>query len=557
MVKSVLAVLVHSKYYNEKAGITMFYYFKKFWKANTLAILPLLISCALNTTASLLMMRLFQGIIERDLKQFIFWYLALMINWFILIAVNGLETYFEARAIRIMNNAVRQDMTATLLQKSHQDFHKLDTGKYLSWFTNDINQIENLAWNSFFNCINYAALALFSIVALLTLHWSLLAAALINAAVMLFVPRLFNNRMEHLGNICAQEQALSTSILKDLLAGYDVLRFFSREKQFIQGAKQASNQIEKPKFRLAYVKGFVGAGMSYINVLCQMLINALIGVLSIQGIILQGALMGGGNLCGNLTNGLGGIAQLLLSLSSSKPYFEKITVHADDTQTGTDTGMEQVNSGITVENLSFQYGERPILQNLSLQFKKGGKYAITGPSGCGKSTLLKLLLGWLPDYSGAILFDGKDARDFTPEQLQQQMSYIEQNVFLFNSTIRDNITLGETFTDEQMEKALRDSALAGDLVSMPDGLDTIVGEEGGNLSGGQKQRVAIARALIHDRSILLVDEGTSALDQKNADIVEKSLLANPELTLILVSHHLTPERKEQFTQVYDFQPISA
>ena len=154
-------------------------------------------------------------------------------------------------------------------------------------------------------------------------------------------------------------------------------------------------------------------------------------------------------------------------------------------------------------------------------------------------------------------FDGKDAKDFTPEQLQQQMSYIEQNVFLFNSTIRDNITLGETFTDEQMEKALRDSALTGDLASMPDGLDTIVGEEGGNLSGGQKQRVAIARALIHDRSILLVDEGTSALDQNNADIVEKSLLDNPELTLILVSHHLTPERKEQFTQVYDLQPVSA
>ena len=136
------------------------------------------------------------------------------------------------------------------------------------------------------------------------------------------------------------------------------------------------------------------------------------------------------------------------------------------------------------------------------------------------------------------------------------MSYIEQNVFLFNSTIRDNITLGETFTDEQMERALRDSALIGDLASMPDGLDTVVGEEGGNLSGGQKQRVAIARALIHNRSILLVDEGTSALDQKNADIVEKSLLSNPDLTLILVSHHLTPERKEQFTQVFGLQPPS-
>ena len=274
-------------------------------------------------------------------------------------------------------------------------------------------------------------------------------------------------------------------------------------------------------------------------------------MLAFQGKIILGAMASASNLTAGITNGLRTIANHRMSLASAKPYFKNITVHADDAQVDTDIGSEQIKNAITVENLSFQYGEKPILQDLSLQFKKGGKYALTGPSGCGKSTLLKLLLGWLPDYGGAIRFDGKDAKDFTPEQLQQQMSYIEQNVFLFNSTIRDNITLGEAFTDAQMEKALRDSALAGDLTSMPDGLDTVVGEEGGNLSGGQKQRVAIARALIHSRSILLVDEGTSALDQKNADIVEKSLLSNPDLTLILVSHHLAPERKEQFTQVFD------
>ena len=117
--------------------------------------------------------------------------------------------------------------------------------------------------------------------------------------------------------------------------------------------------------------------------------------------------------------------------------------------------------------------------------------------------------------------------------------------------------LAVVLTDEQMEKALRDSALAGDLANMPKGLDTPVGEEGNALSGGQKQRVAIARALIHNRSILLVDEGTSALDQKNADIVEKSLLSNPDLTLILISHHLSDERKAQFDHVYELTPASS
>ena len=219
--------------------------------------------------------------------------------------------------------------------------------------------------------------------------------------------------------------------------------------------------------------------------------------------------------------------------------------------------MSPLKASITVDRVSFCYDEKkPILKDASFRFEKGKKYALTGPSGCGKSTLLKLLLGWLPDYIGTISFDDVDIHTVTPAQLQQQMSYIEQNVFLFNTTIRENITLGEDFSEEQLHAAIQGSALAADLAAMPDGLDTVVGEDGSNLSGGQKQRVAIARALIHSRSILLVDEGTSALDQKNADLVEKSLLTNPDLTLILISHHLSAERRAQFDHVYELTPVT-
>ncbi len=535
----------------------MSYYLRKYWVANLLAILPGLVVCALQVGNDLLMMRVFESIIKFDLRGFLFWELMMVAAWVVLLWVGSLRDYFQARAIRAMNNAVRRDMAATLLHKSHVEFHGKDTGEYLSWFVSDVNQMEDLAWTPFYQCVDLAATAIFCIVALLTLHWSLLVAALVNAAVMLLAPQFFTKRMERLGEACETEQAKATGKLKDILSGFDVLRAFGREPRFCQGAEGASEQIEKPRFRLRYVKAFITAGFGCVNVGCQMLINLLIGVLSIRGVILQGALMGGGNLVGGLSNSVGSLAQYLLSFSSTKPYFDKITVRSDSAGDEESGGLPEIGSAITVKNLSFQYDEKPVLRDLSLTFKKGGKYALTGPSGCGKSTLLKLLLGWLPDYSGSIQFDGKDAHAFTPEQLQKRMSYIEQNVFLFNTTIRDNITLGEDFSDEQMEKALEGSALLGDLAQMPEGLDTPVGEDGSNLSGGQKQRVAIARALIHDRSILLVDEGTSALDQKNAGIVEESLLANPELTLILVSHHLTRERKGQFTGVYDLEPAAS
>ena len=413
------------------------------------------------------MMRCFQGIIDRDLRSFFFWMLLMVGSWFILLWINSLQEFCQGRAIRKMNNAVRQDMTATLLHKSHSEFHETDTGEYLSWFTNDVNRIEELAWQPFYQGVACAAEALFSAVALLTLHWSLLAAALVNMVVMMFVPQLFNKRMEKLGKACEDGQAKATGKLKDILSGYDVLRAFGREQRFRQEATEASEQIEKPRFRLRYVTGFIGAGFGCVNVGCQTLINLLIGVLSIRGVILQGALMGGGNLVGGLSNSVGNLAQYLLSFSSTKPYFDKVTVHSDEMQDVETGGLPALGNAITVKDLTFQYEGKPVLWDLSLSFRKGGKYALTGPSGCGKSTFLKLLLGWLPGYSGAIRFDGADARGFTPEQLQQQMSYIEQNVFLFNSTIRDNITLGEDFTDAQMEKALRDSALLGDLAAMP------------------------------------------------------------------------------------------
>ena len=534
----------------------MNYYLKKNWRKLALACFLGIFCEGVYVILQFIMMQSFDAAINLDFRSFLLWTAAEVSGYSLYMGTAALKGIFEARAIRTMNNQVRHDLYLSLLDKTHTSYHSQDTGEYISWLTTNVKQIERLAWEPFFSCAGNIALVVWCILALISLHWLMLAAGLFSAAVMLVVPRLFRKRMEQLGEACAAAEADGVSRLKDLLSGFDVLRSFGRTDRFLSQGDSVSDMMELPGCRRSCVQFSISCLTGFFSVSLQIFQQVVTVMLAFQGKIILGAMVSASNLTAGITNGLRTIADHRMSLASARPYFKNITVHANETRTGADARPEQVNRAITVENLSFQYGERPILQDLSLQFKKGGKYALTGPSGCGKSTLLKLLLGWLPDYSGTILFDGSDARDFTPEQLQQQMSCIEQNVFLFNSTIRDNIILGGTFTDEQMEKALRDSALMSDLASMPDGLDTIAGEGGGSLSGGQKQRVAIARALIHDRSILLVDEGTSALDQKNADIVEKSLLANPDLTLILVSHHLTPERKGQFTQVYSLQPAA-
>lgn len=530
----------------------MGYYIKKNWKRVTAVCLIGLLCEGIYVVIQLVMMREFDAAINLDFHSFLFWTAVNLSIYMLYLALAALEGVLEARAVRAMNNQVRHDLYLSLLDKPHAVYHSHDTGEYISWLTTNVKQIERLAWAPFFSCVQQAGLIVWCILALISLHWAMLAAGLVSVAVMLAVPKLFQKRMERLGTACAQAEAEGAGKLKDLLSGFDVLRSFGHADRFLDQGDAVSDRMEEPNCRRSSAQNGLACFTGFFSVSLQIFQQVVTVALAFQGKIMLGAMASASNLTAGIVNGLRTIANHRMSLASAKPYFQNITTHTGEIPTAPKTPGALLNESITIENLSFGYGERPILRDLTLQFKKGGKYALTGPSGCGKSTLLKLLLGWLPDYGGSIRFDGKDAKSYTPEQLQQQMSCIEQNIFLFNTTIRDNITLGGQFTDAQMEKALRDSALAGDLASMPNGLDTITGEGGSNLSGGQKQRVAIARALIHNRSILLIDEGTSALDQQNADIVEQSLLSNPDLTLVLVSHHLTPARKAQFTQVYNF-----
>lgn len=534
----------------------MFYYLKKAWFLNLMAVICLIVQNIFKVGVSLALMQSFQKIIERDLQQFLLQLSIMILFWIIVFALSVLQTAFQNYAMRKMDNMLRADIACGILQTSYQALHERNLGELLSQFTNDINEIKQRAWLPFYQLIGTVALVVVSMAALASLHWLLLIMALFTAVLMVLIPKLFERKLNRIAKAFSARQGEALSSFKDLLSGYDVLHFFGKDDRFKNGIYAASDAIETSCCRLNITQSKIFNGISMLNLIFQGLVMALMGWLSIQGLIIQSALLGGNTICGNVYNGLQSIVDLQLSIAASRPYFDKITVHAAGDKPAI-SALPALRQGISVQNVSFCYDEKKtILKDLNARFEKGGKYALTGPSGCGKSTLLKILLGWLPGYEGIVAFDGVDMQNYTPEQLQQQMSYIEQNVFLFNTTIRENITLGGNFTEEEMQKALRDSALLGDLANMPEGLDTFVGEEGSSLSGGQKQRVAIARALIHNRSILLVDEGTSALDQKNADIVEKSLLSNPDLTLILISHHLSEERKRQFTQVYELTPAT-
>ena len=226
---------------------------------------------------------------------------------------------------------------------------------------------------------------------------------------------------------------------------------------------------------------------------------------------------------------------------------------------------------IILDKLSFRYGEnineedtigqnpprqetfsREVLRNLSFRFRTGKHYAVIGKSGCGKSTLLSLLLGYYPNYSGSIRYDGVELRELTREYLGNTVAYVSQDTFLFQDTIQNNITLyHEEYTPQEIEAALEQAGLKELVDSLPEGLSAMVEENGKNFSGGEKQRLSLARALLRKSRVLLLDEFTANLDKETAEKIEEQVMGLKDCLIITVTHRLTPDMLSRYDGILD------
>ncbi|WP_181998679.1 ABC transporter ATP-binding protein [Paraclostridium sordellii] len=226
---------------------------------------------------------------------------------------------------------------------------------------------------------------------------------------------------------------------------------------------------------------------------------------------------------------------------------KSVTLIADKINTLLDSSNENLENEsldnfkqcIKVENVKFSYSKDILaLDNINLIFEKNKKYAIVGESGCGKSTLIKMIMRYYTKYEGNIVIDNKNLNSIYSSDLYKNISMIQQNVFMFDDSIKENIKLFSNHSDDEVIKSCDRAGLMGLINRLGNGIDSLVGENGNRLSGGEKQRVAIARALINEAKVLILDESTSALDNETAYNLEKSLLKLKDLTMIVVTHKL-------------------
>lgn len=342
-----------------------------------------------------------------------------------------------------------------------------------------------------------------------------------------------------------------TTKVKDMFTGFEVIKSFNIEKKAGSDYDKVNNKCENSKFRFTLMSSVINAisgGLGTLMFMGAMLIGVYF---VIQKQMSLGQMLASTQLMNNVINPLGVMSDKLAKIKSAKAVEEKIN-DMINSRDESDEGIQKINftEKITFNNVEFSYNqERKILDGTSITIEKGQKYAIVGGSGSGKSTLLKLLLRFYEDYKGSINIDNEEVRDIKVSSVYKLISIIHQDVFMFDDTIENNITLYGNYHKSAINDAINKAGLRGLVESLSNGGHSLVGENGSNLSGGEQQRIAIARALIKKTPILVLDEATSSLDNENAYNIENFILSLEELTCLVVTHKLNREILSKYDEI--------
>lgn len=461
--------------------------------------------------------------------------------------------YFSGLALakmrRIIKNELRSMIGNKIAALDYTEFIAKDCGNYVSWLTNDVEQIYEQSFSSLFSGIENFAITIFSLGALFLLSPSIGFSAIILFAVISVLPQYLNKYLQKANE--AQSQALEVSVesYKDVIMGGSIFFLSNLRERIAQRIENVSEEAEKVCYQFKCTNVTVQVLIQTVSLLGQVILMFAALLAAALGAASTGAVLSVGNLAGSFFNGAGEFVKALLTVKASGPLWEKFGDESVPVSKKADIGDFD---SITLESLSFGYGTHSVIKNQNYTFHAGEKYAVMGESGSGKTTLAKILLGLLPGYSGNVYYGDLEQREADLHSLYDHVAYVDQQVYLFQDTVRFNITLGQPYSDAEIMEILEKCRLKEYVESLPNGLDTVILENGKNLSGGQRQRIALARGLLRKAKFIILDEGTSALDEMNAIDIETSIMGQKELGVILITHHLRDSIKPKLTDIYCF-----
>ena len=464
------------------------------------------------------------------------------------IAASVVIAYTVANAVhravypRFLQRAMQQYRDyafSRLTQKSLRSFSKESTALYVSALTNDCTSIENNYLAATFTLIELLFCFLGALIMMLYYSPVMLVLAVALSFLPVAVSMTAGNRLTEQEKEISNKNERFVSIVNELLSGFPVIKSFRAETQASRLFSQRNEQAEEAKKNKRRTEQLISLLANDAGIIAQMGIFLAGAWLAISGKgVTAGVVIVFVQLMNYILNPISQVPLLWSNRKAAIALMEKLSDALSENVR--EEGREKLNGfseKIEVKDLTYGYEpESHVLKDLDVQFDAGKSYAIVGGSGSGKSTLLNLLMGSSSNYQGEICIDGVSIKNIESESLYQLMTSVQQNVFVFNDTIRNNVTMFHEFPDKEVTLALERSGLSEFIEKR--GEDFVCGENGANLSGGERQRISIARALLRKSPILLVDEATAALDAATARAVSFSILNLVGMTRIVVTHRL-------------------
>ena len=469
---------------------------------------------------------------------------------FIYASLNFISLRLRNKLIRQIMSRYKNKVFESILDRDYREFSKEKSGKFISILTENMKKIEQDYLHQYFNISKNISLMIFSLVAMFIGNWFLTLLVIIASIIPMMISGFIGQKSASLQNSSMIADQKYLAKVKDILAGFLVIKSFNVKEAIRQDYKNESEKLDE----IYFIKGKFDVLSNVISQLSGMIVFL---VAFGGGMYL---VFGGHTTIGSVT----AIVQLVnfvvmplneIGMGMSKFREGQATLNSfevkDVIELQTGKTKEYFDDVISFSNVDFSYpnAEEKIFNNLSLQIKKGEKIAIVGMSGSGKSTLLNLLLRFYDVTSGHISIDNIDLQAISAESLYNLMTIVQQDVYIFDDTLKANITLSQSFTEDDIKKAVQQSGLESYILENELGLQTLCGENGSNLSGGERQRLSIARALIRKTPILLLDEATSSLDNKVTTEIENSILEIQDLTVLVVTHKLNKSMLKKYNRI--------
>lgn len=457
----------------------------------------------------------------------------------------------QAKLIEKCNYALKNDVFHTILYSNIDTFSESNSSRYISVLNNDVKQMETDYFLNVCTMIYSAILFMFAVVSMGILNRYAMAFALVINLLPLVPPELYGKKLNAAQKKLSESQETYNTGIKDVFTGFEVVKSFHAETHAEENFGLLNMQVENAAFHRRKITAYGNGGIILFGEVAFMGTVIFLVWLAATARISAGAVMAGIQLTNYFTNPFQSISKGFTNLKSVRAVEKRLTDILSISKTEQQSRSLLKNAApIRFEHVNFAYNPgKPVIKDVTFTFEKGKKYAIVGASGSGKSTLVKLLMQYSSEYCGNILFDGQNAKEVDRTSLYRQISMIHQNIVMFDDTLKNNITLFEDYPENAIRQAVKDAGLEDFLARLPDGLSTHVEENGRNFSGGEKQRLAIARAFVRKTPVLILDEATSGLDNRNAYQIEDIVLKKENLTALVITHKLSEELLKRYDSI--------